>query len=140
VITEAAGGPLGVVLAAANVPDLQLLAATLEAIIVPRPTPTAECPQHLCLDKGYDAIAGDEVVTQYGYIGHIRRKREATVPREQRTYPPHRWVVERTLAWLSKCRSILVRYAKKAENYLAFIQLACILLWYRRLDRLTILR
>jgi putative transposase len=57
-----------------------------------------------------------------------------------RTYPAWRWGVERTLAWLSKCRSILVRYAKKAVNYLAMIQLACILLWYRRLDRLSVLR
>ena len=38
-----------------------------------------------------------------------------------------------TQAWLSKCRGILVRYEKKAENYLALVQLACALLWYRRL-------
>ncbi len=48
-----------------------------------------------------------------------------------------RWVVERTLAWLSKCRAILVRYDKKPENYLGLIQLACALLWYRRLRRIT---
>jgi putative transposase len=139
-MVEADGGPVSVVLAGASVPDLRLLEATVEALIVPRPRPTADQPQHLCLDKGYDAITADEVVAQYGYCGHIRRRGEATVPREGRTHPPHRWVVERTLAWLSKCRSILVRYAKKAINYLAMIQLACILLWYRRLDRLTVLR
>jgi hypothetical protein len=27
-------------------------------------------------------------------------------------------VVERTLAWLSKCRGLLVRYEKKAVNFL----------------------
>jgi putative transposase len=43
---------------------------------------------------------------------------------------------ERTLAWLSKCRALLVRYDKHAENYLGLIQLACGLLWYRRLHRL----
>ncbi|MBX3365485.1 MAG: hypothetical protein KF866_12075 [Phycisphaeraceae bacterium] len=32
--------------------------------------------------------------------------------------------------------AILVRFAKKSSNYLAVIQLACILLWFRRLDRL----
>lgn len=139
-MVEADGGPVSVVVAGASVPDLQLLAETVEALIVTRPWPTAEHPQHLCLDKGYDATEADEVVAQYGYQGHIRRKREASVLRDQRTYPPHRWVVERTLGWLSKCRSILVRYTKKAVNYLALIQLACILLWYRRLDRLTVLR
>jgi putative transposase len=42
-------------------------------------------------------------------------------------------VVERTLAWLSKCRGILVRYEKKDNNYLGMLQLACGLIWYRRL-------
>lgn len=51
---------------------------------------------------------------------------------------PRRWVVERTFAWLSKCRAILVRYDKHAENYLGLLQLACTLLWYRRLWRLKL--
>jgi putative transposase len=45
--------------------------------------------------------------------------------------------VERTLGWLSKCRSILVRYEKKATNYLGLIKVACILLWYCRQHRLS---
>ena len=47
-------------------------------------------------------------------------------------FPPRRWVVERTLAWLSKCRAILVRYDKRVSNYMGLIQLACALLRYRR--------
>ena len=43
-------------------------------------------------------------------------------------HKPRRWVVERTFAWLSKCRGILVRYEKKDVNYLGLIQLACGLL------------
>ena len=39
--------------------------------------------------------------------------------------------VEGTLAWLSKCRAILVRYDKKASNYVGMIQRACALIWYR---------
>jgi putative transposase len=46
-------------------------------------------------------------------------------------------VVERTIAWLQKCRAILVRYDKKPENYEGLVQLACALLWWRRLDRLS---
>ena len=37
-----------------------------------------------------------------------------------------------TLAWLSKCRAILVRYDKKVSNYAGLIELACALLRYRR--------
>ncbi len=52
--------------------------------------------------------------------------------------------MERTLlGWLSKCRAILVvRYDKKAANYLlGLIKVAsCILLWYRRQHRLSLLR
>jgi len=31
-------------------------------------------------------------------------------------YPARRWVGERTLAWLSKCRSVLARYEKKSKT------------------------
>jgi transposase len=40
------------------------------------------------------------------------------------------------LAWLSKCRAILVRWDKKAENYLGLLKLACALLWFRRYHKL----
>ena len=36
--------------------------------------------------------------------------------------------VERTLAWLSKCRALLARYDKQPENYLGLLKVAAILL------------
>ena len=36
-----------------------------------------------------------------------------------------------TLAWLSKCRAILVRWDKKAENYVAILHFACGLVAFR---------
>ncbi len=56
----------------------------------------------------------------------------------EKRYPARRWVVERTLSWLSKCRTILVRYEKKASNYLGLVKVACILLWYRRQHLLSV--
>ena len=75
----------------------------------------------------------------------IRRTSDASVREKldtsgEKRYPARRWVVERTLAWLSKCRAVLVRYDKKASNYLGVLQLACALLWFRRQWRLAILR
>lgn len=140
VVSDGSGRPLGVVIARANVVDFQLLRDTIEAIVVPRPTPSPEHPQHLSLDKGYDTPTGHQVVDEAQYTPHIRLRRVPPVPREEWTYPPRRWVVERLLAWLSKCRGIMTRYAKKATNYLAFIQVACILLWMRRFLELTVLR
>lgn len=134
---EATGGPLGAAIAGANVHDTKLLAATLEAIVVQRPQPTVEQPQHLCLDKGYDNPTGYETIAAYQYTPHIRRIGEERRDDDGETrYPARRWVVERTLAWLSKCRGLLVRYEKKACNYLGLLQLACALVWMRRRARL----
>src|SRR2546423_4968932 len=62
VLVEAAGGPLAVVIAPANRHDTKLLGATLDAIVVERPVPSAEQPQNLCLDKGYDNPSGKTAV------------------------------------------------------------------------------
>ena len=37
---------------------------------------------------------------------------------------------------LAVASAVLVRYDKKASNYVGLIQLACALLWYRRQHRL----
>jgi putative transposase len=126
-----------VIIAGANVHDTKLLAATLDAIVVERPEPTTNAPQHLCLDKGYDNPTGHRATAERNYIPHIRRIGEEKLdPERRKSYPARRWVVERTLGWLSKCRGLLVRYEKKASNYLAQLQLACALLWYRRYVRI----
>ncbi len=136
-LTEADCGSLAVVIDGANVHDCKLLKATLEAIVVERPNPQS-IEQHLCLDKGYDNPTSRDAVDKHHYIPHIRRIGEEKFDeQQQKRYPARRWVVERTLGWLSKCRAILVRYDKKACNYLGMIKLACELLWYRRCWRLS---
>src|SRR5581483_8649901 len=104
ILVDGAAGPLAVVIAAANVHDTKLLAATLDAVVIARPQP----PQHLCLDKGYDNPTGRQAVVERGYVPHIRRigEERRTVTAGEPTYPPRRWVVERTLAWLSTCRGL----------------------------------
>jgi putative transposase len=105
--------------------------------VVERPQPTDERPQHLCLDKGYDHPTGPVTVATYHYTPHIRRTGEEKLDASgQKTYPARRWVVECTLAWLSKCRGLLVRYEKNASNFLGLLQLACALMWMRRRARL----
>ena len=133
-LTDAQGGPLSIVVAPANVNDHKLLEATIEAIVPERPDPTPREPQHLCLDKAYDNAPSRKVVKRHGYQDHIRRISEEKLDQQgQKTYPARRWVVERTIAWLSHCRGLLVRYERKSANYLAQLQFACALLWYRRL-------
>lgn len=130
---------MSVVIAGANVHDTKLLARTLEAIVVERPESSEGTPQHLCLDKGYDNPVGRSQTLHHGYIPHIRRIGEEKLDMTgKKKHKARRWVVERTLAWLSKCRTILVRYEKKAVNYLGLVQLDCALLWFRRYHRLKL--
>ena len=142
-LTEGGGGPLAVVVAGANVHDCKLLEETIASVVVERPGPAEVAEQHLCLDKGYDNPTGRGAAATGGHTPHIRPIGEdraaAAAKREagrRKGHKPRRWVVERTIAWLNRCRGILVRYEKKACNYLGAIQLACALLWFRRLHRL----
>jgi putative transposase len=145
VLTEAGGGPVAVVVRGANVHDSLLLPDALEAVVVEPPNPVKgpgnpdPLAQHLCLDKAFDGAPSDATARVYGYQPHVRKIGEEKLDPAsgEKKHPARRWVVERTIGWLNRCRGIITRYEKKAENYLAAVQLACALLWYRRLHRLT---
>jgi putative transposase len=66
-IVERSGGPLGVVIAGANVHDVKLLDATIKAIVVDQPDPDSH-PQNLCLDKGYDGRTARAAAEAARYI------------------------------------------------------------------------
>ena len=132
-LTDGRGIPLGVAIDGANRPDYQLTEATLRAIPIPRPEPTPERPQHLCLDNGYDYEAVRAVAAEWGYTLHIRPRGEEAKARDAGKRA-RRWVVERTHSWLHRFRRLLVRWDKKPGNYLAFLHLACALITFRACD------
>jgi putative transposase len=126
VLTEGQGIPLAVVVAGANRHDMKRLADTLDALVVERPEPTAEAPQHVCLDKGYDYDECRQGAAQQEYIAHMRsRGEEQREKREIAGYRPRRWVVEVWHSWLNRFRKLLVRFEKKLETHLALLQFAC---------------
>ena len=47
----------------------------------------------------------------------------------------HRWVVERTLAWLNRFRRLRVRYERRADIHQAFLTLGCVLICHNHLQR-----
>jgi transposase len=49
------------------------------------------------------------------------------------TVLPKRWIVERTLAWISRCRRLAKDFERHARKAAAFIRLAMIRLMLRRL-------
>jgi putative transposase len=124
-LTDGSGIPLALVVDGANRHDSTLLIATLDGIVIARPEPTEEHPQHLCLDAAYDGASAREEAQARGYIEHIRSRGQEKVEKVQTPgYRALRWVVERTHSWLNRSRRLLVRWEKKTQNYLAFLQLA----------------
>lgn len=124
--------PVGIVVAEANRNDMKLVGPTLDAIPIEAPTRPAHRRPNLCLDKGYDFAVVDELVHDYGYTAHIRRRgEEAWAKKHIPGYRARRWVVERTHSWINRWRRLLIRWEKKAANYLGLLHLACGWITYR---------
>ena len=126
-LVDQRGAPLAVLVSGANKHDKWSAGNLILSIVVARTTQQ----QHMCLDKGYDFDDVHEFVSIAGYIKHIKHRRRRNEPPEpklvpeDKTFPARRWVVERTLGWLNKRRSIRTRWCKKPQNWLAFLQFAC---------------
>ena len=75
-MTEAQGVPVGLAVDGANRHDMKLVRATVDSLPVPRPPPSPEHPQGLCLDKGYDFDEVRRIVDEFGFTAHIRSRGE----------------------------------------------------------------
>jgi putative transposase len=126
VLTDARGVPVAVQITAANVHDKWMVAKTLDAVPL-RVGRGVRRPHHLCLDKGYDYREPEAEARERGITPHIRRRGEKPMIGCVRG-KPRRWVVERTNSWHNRYRGLLVRWERKAANYLALLLLACALI------------
>lgn len=132
VLCDGAGIPIGLAVDGANRHDMKLTRPTLEALAVERPQPGPYRRQHLCLDKGYDFNEVRELLVQFGYTAHIvARGVEAAQLRNDTRKKARRWVVERTHSWLNRFRRILIRWEKKADNYIALLHFVFGLIAFR---------
>ena len=124
--------PVGLAVEGANRNDMKMVGATLESIPVERPGPTAEQPQGLCMDKGYDYEEVRQIVEEFGFTAHIKaRGEEAKEIKRKAGFKARRWVVERTHSWMNRFRGILIRWCKKPENYIAMLHFAFAIITYR---------
>jgi transposase len=111
-----------------------LLEATLSDLVIARPKPTRRAPQHLCLDKAYDHEFVRDLVAALTFIGHIPRRGNDALDRIQHPgAKARRWVSERTHSWMNRFRRILIRWEKRADTYLAMLQLTCAIIIWRLL-------
>ena len=81
-------------------------------------------PEKLHADKAYDSKRCREVLRNRGIKVRIARKGIESSEK----LGCHRWVVERTLAWLAKYRRLTVRYERRADIHEAFLHLGCSLI------------
>lgn len=127
ILVDERGAPLAIDVFGANHNEKWHIAALLCSVLIQRSTQT----QHLCLDKAYDSWEVHLFVQQQGYVPHIKHRRRVNEPKDpcpipgETQFPARRWVVERTLGWLGRRRSVRTRWCKKPQNWLALIQLAC---------------
>jgi len=130
-LVERNGIPIGLTVDGANRHDMKMTKPTLQSIPVGKPEPTRRRPQNICMDKGYDYPEVHELLEDWGYTVHIP-PRGADVKKRKKIpgYRSRRWVVERTQSWLNRFRRLLIRWEKKAENYLAMLHLACAWITY----------
>ncbi len=69
----------------------------------------------------------------YNEPGYGEQEEEKTQDgRKLRRYK-RRWKVERLFAWLGNFRRLVVRYERRAENYLGFVHLGCVVILLRYL-------
>ena len=128
ILVDQRGAPLSVWITGANQHDKWSLDDLVIHLLIDRPT----SEQHLCADKGYDFPDVHHFVEEQGYHKHIKHKRRRGEPKidscpipGETQFPARRWVVERTLGWLAKRRSIRTRWCKKSQNWFSFVFFAC---------------
>jgi putative transposase len=118
------GMPVSVLVTAASVPEREgakrLLLQAKEAL--PRLA-------HLWVDGGYDGQPFADWAAEHGWTVEVVGK----PPGKGFTVLPRRWVVERTFAWLYKCRRLSRDFERLVESVVGFIHVAMIRLLVRRL-------
>jgi transposase len=134
-VVDRAGVPLAVEVTAANLHDSRMLEPMLDAI---PPLKTGRRgrprrrPEKLHADKGYDFRRCRDACRRRGVKYRIARRGVESTERLGR----HRWVVERTLAWLARYRRLTIRYERLVAMHRAFLHLGCALICLNYLTRL----
>jgi transposase len=140
VVVDGQGVPLACHLDSASPAEVKLLEPTLDGLEV-QPTDEEEAPPQpgrLICDKAYDSDGLRERLLFERDIDLIcphRRNRTRVKLQDGRKLKRYkrRWKVERTFAWLSNFRRLVVRYERSLKMYRAFFHVACLLITLKKL-------
>jgi transposase len=130
-LADASGLPLSVCAASASPHEVTLVEETLHGRFV------FEKPERLIGDRAYDSDSLDAQLREEGIqmIAPHRRNRKKPKTQDGRKLRRYkrRWKIERLFAWLGNFRRLVIRYERRAENYLGFVRLGCIVILLRYL-------
>ena len=132
IITDRTGIPLASLLSEATRHDSVFFEQLLDAVPAIR-TPAGQRrtrPHKLHADKAYDIPRCHQALRQRRITDRIARKRRDSSERLGR----HRWVIERTMAWLSQYRRLTIRYERREDIHQAFLSLGCALICWNFLQ------
>jgi transposase len=130
-ITDAFGFPVSVSTSSARPHEIKLVDDTLDACFL------KNIPEKITGDMAYDSDRLDKHLAKERGVELIaphksNRVKPATQDgRALRRYKK-RWKVERFFAWLQNFRRLVVRYEYHLSNFLAMVQLGCIVILLRR--------
>ena len=130
-LTDASGLPIAIDTTSAQPHEIKLVEQTLDACFL------EHVPEKVIGDKAYDSDKLDQILAEERGVVLIaphkgNRKQPATQDgRTLRRYKK-RWKVERLFAWLQNYRRLVVRYEHHLKNFLAMVQLGCILILLRK--------
>jgi IS5 family transposase len=135
VLSDRDGVPLSVAVSAANTNDSYALKPLIRAIpaIRSRHGPRRRKPAKQHADKAYDHAELRRWVRARGIAVRIARKGIET----SKKLGKHRWVIERSIAWLFGYHRLATRYERKANHFSAFLTLAAALTCYKKLHKLA---
>jgi transposase len=94
-------------------------------------------PEKIVGDRAYDSDKLDRRLAEERGVELIaphKNNRIKPSTQDGRTLRRYRkrWKIERFFAWLQNFRRLVVRYESKLQNFLAMIQLGCIVILLRR--------
>lgn len=125
-VVDRNGIPLNITITGANRHDSMVFEELIDGIKPikrPKGRPRKR-PEKLHADKAYDIPRCRQALSSRRIKVRIARKGVESSEKLGK----HRWVVERTLAWLNKYRRLTVRYERRADIHLAFLKLGCALI------------
>jgi len=132
-VVDRKGLPLAIVLTGANRHDSMALAEVVDAIhpVRQRCGRPRRRPDKLHADKGYDFDRCRKDLRTRAITPRIARRGIDS----SEHLGKHRWVVERTFAWINQFRRLAIRYERHADLYRAFIVLAAAIICFRAIRR-----